>query len=219
MKKRFWSIEDDAIMRAEYPNTSTKKLAEKLGVSIRSCYSRATVLELVKTSVYLATPESGRLSKGEVIGFNTFFKKGQVPFNKGLKQSEFMSKEAIKKTAKTRFKKGQVPHNTKEDGVIIPRKDKSGKTYLYIRESLGVWKLYHRTIWEQHHGKLKRNEVVRFRDGNQMNCAIENLFMVSMADNMKMNSIHQYPDDLKQAIKLTNKLKKQILKTENHGKK
>jgi hypothetical protein len=59
MKKRFWSIEDDAIMRAEYPNTSTKKLAEKLGVSIRSCYSRATILGLVKTSVYLATPESG----------------------------------------------------------------------------------------------------------------------------------------------------------------
>lgn len=219
MKKRFWSIEDDAIMRLEYPNTSTKKLAAKLGVSMRSCYSRANILGLVKTSEYLATPESGRLSKGEVIGFNTFFKKGQIPFNKGLKQKDFMSKEAINKTKATRFKKGQVPHNTKEDGVIIPRKDKCGKTYLYIRESLGVWKLYHRQVWEQHHGKLNSNEVVRFRDGNSLNCCISNLFVVPKSENMKLNTIHQYPKELQQAIKLTNKLKKTILKTENHGKK
>jgi len=219
MKKRFWSIEDDAIMRLEYPNTSTKKLAEKLGVSIRSCYSRANILGLVKTSVYLATPENGCLTKGEIIGFNTFFKKGQVPFNKGLKQSDFMSKESIAKTKATRFKKGQIPHNTKEDGFIIPRKDKCGKTYLYIRESLGVWKLYHRQVWEQYNGKLKSNEVVRFRDGNSLNCDISNLFVVPKSENMKLNTIHQYPKELQKAIKLTNKLKKTILKTENHGKK
>lgn len=219
MKKRLWSTEDDAVMRLEYPNTSTKKLAAKLGVSMRSCYSRANVLGLVKTPQYLATPDSGRLSKGEVIGFNTFFKKGQVPFNKGLKQKDFMSREAIAKTKKTRFKKGQLPHNTKEDGVIIPRKDKCGKTYLYIRESLGIWKLYHRKVWEQHNGKLKSNEIVRFRDGNSLNCEISNLFVIPKSENMKLNTIHQYPKELQQVIKLTNKLKKTILKTENHGKK
>ncbi|CAB4127090.1 HNH nuclease [uncultured Caudovirales phage] len=217
MKRRLWTMDDDAIMRAEYPNISTKKLAEKLGVSIRSCYSRATVLGLVKTSVYLSTPESGRLSKGDVIGSKTFFKKGNKPFNKGLKIEDFMSKESIEKTKSTRFKKGQAPHNTKEDGVIVSRKDKCGKTYLYIRESLGVWKLYQRHIWEQHHEKLKNNEVVRFRDGNTLNCEISNLIMVPKSENMKLNTIHQYPEDLKQVIKLTNKLKKQIIKTRNNG--
>jgi len=219
MKKRFWSEQDDELMRLKYPHTSTKKLASELGVSIRSCYSRANILRLVKTSVYLATAESGRLSKGEVIGFNTFFKKGNVPFNKGLKQTDFMCTESIAKSKQTQFRKGHLPANTKEDGVIIPRKDKTGKVYLYIRESLGIWKLYHRQVWEQHHGKLKSNEVVRFKDGNSLNCDISNLFMVPKSMNMKLNSIHQYPEELQEVIKLNNKLKKKILKTENHGKK
>lgn len=217
--RKLWTESEDTLIKKEYPNNLTEIIAVKLNRSLRSVYSRANTLGLKKTEKYLNTEASGRLTKGQVIGFNTFFKKGQIPFNKGLKQKDFFSKEAIAKSKLTRFKKGRLPHNAKEDGLIMPRKDKSGKTYLYIRESLGVWKLYHRTVWEKHNGKLKRNEVVRFKDGNQTNCAIENLFVISMAENMKLNSIHQYPNDLKQVIKLTNKLKKQIIKTENHGKK
>jgi hypothetical protein len=71
------------------------------------------------------------------------FKKGQLPVNKGKKQIEFMSIEAIKKTVATRFKKGNKPHNTYEkDGIITSRIDNSGRPYLYIRTSVGKWELY-----------------------------------------------------------------------------
>jgi hypothetical protein len=48
----------------------------------------------------------------------TEFKKGHVPFNKGLKQSEWMSPEAVAKTKATRFKKGQMPPTAMPLGYI-----------------------------------------------------------------------------------------------------
>jgi hypothetical protein len=55
----------------------------------------------------------------------TAFKKGHVPVNKGKKQTEFMTREAIERTKNTRFKKGHLPHNSigVRDGDIRIRHD------------------------------------------------------------------------------------------------
>lgn len=136
-----WIKAEDRIMKRLYPNQSTESVAAVLNRSLRSVYSRANTLGLKKTEKYLSTEASGRLTKNSVAGFNTRYKKGQVSFNKGLKQTDYMTDAAIKKTKKTRFKKGQKPHNTKPIGTIEPRADKSKRVYLYIKHAVTCWRL------------------------------------------------------------------------------
>jgi hypothetical protein len=118
----------------------------------------------------------------------SFFQPGSAPSNKGRKQGDFMTAEAIARTASTRFKKGNVPHNTRSDFEISIRKDKSGIPYQYIRVSMGKWELLQRHVWEHHHGKIPAKHVISFRDKNSLNCNIDNLELLSMADNALRNS-------------------------------
>ena len=140
------------------------------------------------------------------------FPKGHTPHNKGRKQNEYMSKEAIKKTASTRFYKGHKPHNTKHDGALSVRKDSTGIAYIYIRISKGKWELLHRKIYEQHHGPIPKGYNVVFKDGNQANVDINNLELVSNQELMKRNSYHRYPEELAKLIQASGALQRQINK-------
>jgi hypothetical protein len=51
---------------------------------------------------------------------------------------------------------------------------------------------------------------VVFKDGNQLNCIIENLECISNAELMQRNTIHRFPAELKSTIRLVNKLKRNI---------
>ena len=136
------------------------------------------------------------------------FKPGHVPENKGKKQIEYMSKEAIEISKRTRFKKGQLPPNTKYDGATYTRKDKTGRLYTWIRIGLKNWKMLHVKLWEDKHGPVPPGMIIVFRDRNSQNITLSNLEMISMKENMVRNSIHRYPAELKQVIKLNGKLKK-----------
>lgn len=41
-----------------------------------------------------------------------------------------------------------------------------------------VWVPKHRYVWEQEHGEIPENKVILFKDGNTLDCRIENLFVV-----------------------------------------
>ena len=75
----------------EYLDKPVKRLANEIGTS----YS--VVMRVLKEHDLTIPKEiiEQRKNMGR-------FKKGQVSYNKGLKQSEFMSSEAIEKTKKTR---------------------------------------------------------------------------------------------------------------------
>src|SRR5690606_8610057 len=102
-----------------------------------------------------------------------YFKKGFTPWNKG---------KPHKGGEATQFKKGNLPHNTKFDGCIRVQPDKSGRRYKYIRVAKAKWMPLHRYIWAQVYGDPGTN-VIRFKDGNSMNCDIENLMLISRGDN------------------------------------
>lgn len=139
-------------------------------------------------------------------------RKGDVPFNKGKKQIDYMSSEAIKRTQKTRFKKGNEPHNTnpKGDGAIVTRKDTEEISYKYIRISKGVWDLYHRVVWKRVNGKIPKNHLIIFKDGNTENTSIENLKLISMTENMYRNSKHNYPKEIIPSLILLKQLKTKL---------
>ena len=144
-------------------------------------------------------------------------KKGHIPFNKGKKQVDYMTADAIERTKKTRFKKGNEPHNTnkKGNGAIVTRLASSGRNYKYIRIKKGVWELYHRVVWEKANGKIPDNHLVVFKDGNTENTNIENLNLITMTENMYRNSIHSYPREIIPSLVLNKQLENKLNTLQN----
>lgn len=214
MPGKIWTSEEDKIIVEMYEDTSTKLLSELLNRTENSIYNRANLLGLKKSEKYLKSEQSGRIIKFSDLGAKHRFKKGHQPKNKGLSISEFMSEDAIKRSAATRFKKGHIPANAKKegDGAISIRKDKSGHKYKYIRISLGKWELLSRVVWAKHHGQIPLDHVIIFKDGDTLNCAIDNLECISKRENMKRNSYHRFGKEIASAIQLRGAVNRQINK-------
>jgi hypothetical protein len=172
-KKKFyrstWTKKQDNFLKKNYLKYSAKEVASLMGKTGPAIKARLNVLGI-------KLPENIKEKRQEA----TFYKKGSVPFNKGLKQSDFMSKEAIKKSRKTTFKKGNLPYNTKHDMAISLRKDtKTGRMYYHIRESLGKWIPLHIHIYKLHHKKVPKNKIIVFKDNNTSNLNPENLMAIT----------------------------------------
>lgn len=119
--------------------------------------------------------------------------KGNVPPNKGKKQSDYMSREAIERTKATRFVKGQIPpnkaHYNDGDITIRHRVDRPGsKPHKYIRIKLRVWQELQIFNWEKINGKIPKGHVLACKGGDTLNCDPSNWYLLSMADNARRNS-------------------------------
>ena len=138
---------------------------------------------------------------------DSHIKKGSVPPNKGKQ----MPAELRDKISHTWFKGGSLPHNTKHDNDISVRMHKRcGKHYKYIRISQAVWVPYHRYTWEQVYGAVAENHLISFKDGNTMNCNIENLECITMSENMLRNTIQNIPEEIKRTIQILNGFKRKL---------
>ena len=184
-----------------YPHHSTKYIAELLGVSISKVYNTAWAAKVKKSAEYMLTPESGRIIEPSVANQ---FKPGHTPHNKGKQ----ISAEIYEKVAPTMFKRGNKPHNTKPNGTINIRADKTGRFYQYIKIKDCQWELLQRHVWTQANGEIPAGSVVIFLDGNYLNCDISNLQVISRRENMARNTIQRYPAELQEVMKLTCKLKR-----------
>ena len=195
------------IIRERYPFEPTKKIADDLGVTVKSVYDRASTMGIKKDPVYL---RSTQFPPGYLGGKATQFQKGQAPPNKGQK----MSKDLYQKVAKTMFKKGNKPMNTQPIGTIHQRSDKSGKMYLYIKLADSNWQLLNRYTWEQYHGPIPKGLIGAYKDGNYLNNDINNLMLLTKKENMARNTIQRLPKELQQVMRLKCKL---INKINNNG--
>ena len=184
-----------------YPNTRNRIIARHMGLREGQVRAKAFKLGLKKTPEF-----SYQWSK------KGMFKPGHTPANKGKK----MSKEMYKRCAPTMFKKGQLPHNTLKDGAISIREDKIGVAYKHIRVGLSKWVPYHRYRWELFRGKIPKGMLVAFKDGDTMNCKLNNLELISMAENAVRNKTG-LPIELARTIIVHTKLKKAIKKHEKQN--
>jgi hypothetical protein len=198
-------------LRGHYSDTPTKDLAVLLGLSVGAVYSRASDLGLRKSSEF--TSKQMRWAALCQASQATRFKKGQIPHNKGKKQHEFMSAAAIARSVATRFRKGNIPHNHRPVGSERINID----GYMEVKTAEpNTWISKHCNIYREHHGDIPAGHMVIFKDGNHMNCAIDSLMLISRQDNMRRNSLYNYPEDIKAAMKniatlnstLTKKIKK-----------
>lgn len=126
-------------------------------------------------------------------GFDGRFKKGNIPPNKGKKGQCALG------CKKTWFEKGHVPVNTVPVGTETVTKD--GYIRIKIAEP-NKWELKHRIIWEKYHGPLAHGDAIIFLDGNNQNCDINNLRLVTRSELAVLNTRRriQYGDpELNQA--------------------
>ena len=218
--RKFWTADEDALMRRLYPDTPTAKLAEQLGRPLASTYQRAATLGLKKSEAYLASPAAGRTTGRH--GMGTRFAKGQAPANKGLRRPGWGPGRMKSTQFKPGVRLGVAAKNWQPIGSI--RSDPEGYQRIKVRDAVKgehygfgnvrVWPLLQRHVWEQAHGSIPAGHAVTFRDGNKANCDLGNLELVSRADLMKRNTIHNYPKPIAQAIQLLGALKRQIRKRE-----
>lgn len=200
-KLQDWSESEINYLKENYANTRTDELAKHLNRNITGVYNMAFSLKLKKSKEFLSTPESGVFVKGHKKGGNTVFKKGHNSWNKGTK--------GLTKSNKTSFKKGNLPGNTKVDGAVSKRAD----GYLWVRVAKSVWKQLHRVIWEKYNGTIPEGYCVQFKDKNPMNCDPDNLYIIDRHEQMKENSMHNLPEDIKKVIQLKGVLKRTINQT------
>lgn len=194
------SAKDEQKIRDEYLNKPVKTLAQEIGCGGGVIYRRLKKwgLEIPEHIIEQRKKESR-------------FSKGQVPFNKGLKQSEFMSKEAIEKTKRTQFKKGSAPHNTKFDGHERITKD----GYIEIRLSQGVYRSKHVVEWEKVNGSVKDGYILVCRSNNKLDSSPENWEEITMIENMYRNSRHGFPKEIIPSLVLNKKLEHKLNSLEN----
>jgi hypothetical protein len=160
--KTDFTAKEDAYIVEHYLTIPVKRIAADLGRS--------------GTGIQVALKRLGLVIPIEIIEqrkADSRIKAGNISFNKGKKQVDYMTPEAIAKTAVTRFNKGNLPHNTKEaDGVISIRRKQGDPPYKYIRVSLGKWVLLQRYNWELKHGKIPKGHCL-WCLGDTMNCEPE----------------------------------------------
>ena len=199
--KRKWTEDERRILRELYPHTRTDELCIILNRSASSIYGQVYAHGIKKTQEfinYLLSLEADRLRKS---GAATRYKKGNDTWNKGKKG--FMGPNV------TSFKKGNKPHNTREVGSTrIDGKDK----FLLVKVADKKWIRKEILIWEEVNGPIPKGCVVRVKDPRQNKYDINNLMLISRGQNMKLNTMHRYPEELKKTMRALQKLKRTIKK-------
>lgn len=198
--KRF-TPEEDQFLRDNYLTMPASAMSRALGRSNVAARQRMVILGLVvPPDIVQQFIAASRI------------KTGNTPFNKGKRLAETVAPEAIERMKRGWFKKGNLPHNTKTDMEISIRPDKRGVKYKFIRTSLAVWTPLQRYVWEQANGPIPKGGKIIFKDSDPMNCDLHNLELLTSGQLMRRNTIHNYPDDIKQVIRLQGKLNRTITK-------
>jgi hypothetical protein len=195
-----WKPHEIELLKQHYSDSNIYELMQMLNKTSGAIYNQAYLNKLKKSAEY---EQNRRLQDIKNISKNTSsrFQKGNKPWNKGVKG--FMGANA------TSFKKGNKPHNTRKVGdTRIDGKD----MFLLIKVADKQWIRKEILIWESVHGKVPKGHVVRVKNPSLNKYDINNLMLITHAENMLLNTIHRHPKELQQAIRTLKKLKKAIKK-------
>lgn len=207
--RRNWSEDEEQLLTRLYPDTPMPELVARLGRDDRAIYSKARALGLRRSPEYLASEHACRLRKGDNVGAEHRFRPGMASWNKGKK-----GWQAGGRSAETRFKPGNRPHTWVPIGTEQIR---DGYLWRKVTDGHGRhdWRQVHVMLWEQNNGPVPAGFILVFRDRNKQNIQLDNLELITRAENCRRNSVHRYPPELKQAIRRLKKLKRTIEEKSN----
>jgi hypothetical protein len=208
-----WTDDQLATLRTLYPNYKTEDIAVMLGRSTGQTYQMAARLGLKKSPEYLASPAACRLRRGDNVGAAGRFQKGKLPWNKGMKGLQMGGKQ-------TQFKPGQRPVNTREIGSYRITPD--GSLQCKISNAPGSnskrWRGVHELVWVEANGPVPPKHIVVFKAG-QRTAILEEITLdlvecITLAENMKRNTVHNMPKELVDLVRLRAVLTRHINRKE-----
>lgn len=178
--RNIWTKQQIQCLRHIYPKyrKPVRGLVKRLGHSLKLIYGKAKELRLKRKY------NPGSIREGERRSPGTEFKKGKAAYPR------YGFKKGIHYSRATEFKKGHQPANTKYNGCIrirIDTNDKTGKIrrYKWIRIRKHKWIMYHVYVWKKKYGRIPKDHIIVFRDGNTMNCRPNNLMCIDRQQHME----------------------------------
>ena len=163
-KQHKWTNEEKEYLKSIVKNNSYKEITKKMNDRFNCDFSEGQI--------------TGFMARNKLVtGRGGHFKKGSIPWNKGLKGYMGANKAS--------FKKGTIPPNQ------VPIGTESITKGGYIKVKVGEpnkWKLKQRYIYEQHYGEIPSGHNIIFADGNKMNFDIDNLIAVSKSEMLILNN-------------------------------
>lgn len=219
-----WTDAECAMLRRLYPDHTGAAVAEAIGRPIKGVYLKARALGLRKSDAFLASEASGRIRRGQTDPRCKAgqFRAGQDPWNKGL---HYMPGGG---NAHTRFQPGRPPeysHNYKPIGALrishdgyLQRKTTDDRRLAPMRR----WECVHRLVWQAAHGPIPAGYIVVFRAGRKTTdlarITPDALEIVTRAELISRNSVHNLPKPLAQLVQLRGALVRQInRRSKNQG--
>lgn len=190
----YWTPDEEAKLRELYQQFSNRAIGTALGRSESSIQNRAGKRGLSKPDGYK--------NQG-------CFEKGNVPWNLGTHYN------AGGRCAETQFK----PNHRSGRALALyqpigtERVSKDGYLQRKINDDMplqGRWRGVHILQWEAINGPLPKGHALVFIDGDKKNCNPNNLELVTRAELMRRNSVHQYGKEIAAIIQLKGAITRQL---------
>lgn len=212
--RRVWQQHEIEIVRRFYADSLTEDIARALDRPLRAVYNLAFSLGLHKSKDFLASPQARRLDG--VIGTATRFRKGQLPWNTGVKGSTGLHPNSIA----TQFKAGRhasTAHNYAPIGS--ERISKDGYLERKVSDDPSIaptrrWVAVHRLVWEAAHGPIPAGHAVTFRPGRRTTDAAliteDGLELVSRGELARRNHPRNHSPELVALVQLKGAITRQV---------
>ncbi|WP_020164686.1 HNH endonuclease signature motif containing protein [Methyloversatilis discipulorum] len=195
-KRTPWTEAERELLRRLFPHYTSLAIARTMGRTVCAINGQAGKLGLQKSAEHLRA-NGGRWNPDNPKAVANRFQKGLVPWNKG--------KHVVAggRSAETRFKPGSKPGNWMPIGSERVTKDG------YLQRKLTDtgypprdWVSVHHIVWKEAGRDIPKGYRLVFKDGNRLNVVLENLELVSIADLMRRNTIHNLPPELREVVHL-----------------
>lgn len=210
MPRRYWKKNEEELLSQLWVGDGlfAREIAIIFQRPVSQVYNKAFAMGLRRPGKLRS--KAGKIGSQTEASMAHQFTSGHTPANKG----KMMSPELYAKCAPTMFKKGNTPKNHREVGS--ERVGKDGYLWVKVAEP-NKWRCKHRIIWEEANGPIERGYNVQFKDGNPQNISLDNLYLISRAQQLKeQNSLTaRYPKELQDIIRLRGAVKRQIKRKEN----
>lgn len=210
---KVWTDAMLEVLARDYPDRPTREIAQALGLKTAQVHRKAGSLGIRKSREFLAGPHARRLKGTE--GEETRFKPGQTPWNKGKPKSTGTHPNSVRHHFKKGERRGRA--NAMYRPVGSYRVSAEGYLEVKIDENPQIsrrWKGVHRILWEAVHGPVPKGHIVVFKRGLKTaqlsDITLDKLELVSRAENMRRNSIHNLPKDIAQALQMLGALNRKI---------
>ncbi|GGK08836.1 hypothetical protein GCM10011394_17840 [Luteimonas terricola] len=220
--RRGFTADDDETIRINYPMWPAFLVAYLIDRTTESVHRRAWKLGVAKSPDFCKNPMAHLWNGTEhPNSIASRIKPGTPPPNKGLRRPGF----APGRMATTQFKKGRaasaahnyVPIGTEKFDTkrkVLVRKVTDDPTIFPALR----WRPVHVLAWVAAHGPVPEGHIVIFRQGmktlDPALITVDRLELVTLAENMRRNTIHNYPAPIKRAMQARGVLNRRINKLE-----